>query len=85
MIDQTQNSTLDDKEKILQSVKQNTDKIRQELGELLQNTWNSKITEIKQTMKSVEAERKKAVGSTDTTKHAQLEKDYKAKMDDLSR
>lgn len=37
-------------------------------------------------MKSVEAERKKAVGgNTDATKSAQLEKDYKSKMDDLSR
>ena len=35
IIDATKNSTLDDKDKILNSVKQNTDRIRQELGDLI--------------------------------------------------
>ncbi len=66
---------MDDKEKLLNQVKQSTDKIKQELGQLLQNTWNSKISEIKDSMKVLENEKK--------TKGESAE--YKSKMDDLNR
>jgi len=62
----------------LNQVKSQTDKIKQDLNELLQSTWNSQISEIKQKMKNVEAERKKQPDST-------KDKEYKTKMDDLSR
>lgn len=39
VMDATKNSSLDEKDKLLTSVKQTTDKIRQELGELIANTW----------------------------------------------
>ena len=52
---------MDEKEKFLNNVKQNTDKIKQDLGDFLKNEWNTKIAEIKNTMKVVEADRKKAV------------------------
>jgi len=74
-IAQTQNSSLDDKEKLLNQVKQSTDKIKQELGQLLQNTWNTKISEIKDSMKQLESE-KKAKGES---------AEYKSKMDDLNK
>lgn len=84
IIDATKNSTLDDKDKILNSVKQNTDKIRQELSDLIQSTWNQRIAEIKQAMKTAEASHKSAQPS-DAVTQKQLDSAYRQKMDDLSR
>jgi hypothetical protein len=60
ILNETQNSSLDDKEKMLTAVKQSQEKFKAELGDLFGNTWNSKIAEIKANIKSTENERKQA-------------------------
>lgn len=76
MVSETQNANLDEKERMLKAVKESQDNFKKELGDLFSNTWNSRISEIKQNIKTVEAERKKGAGS---------DKEYKAKMDELSK
>ena len=39
-------TSLDEKEKMLNAVRQNVDQIKADLGELLQNTWSGRINEI---------------------------------------
>lgn len=65
VIEETQNSDLDEKERLMSTVKQNYDKIKDELGEILQSQWNTKITEIKQNMLIIENEKQKSGGKND--------------------
>jgi hypothetical protein len=48
---ETKNSSLDDKEKLIQAVQKSQQQFRAELGELFSNQWNSKISDLKNSMR----------------------------------
>ena len=56
-------ATIEEKEKLLSAVKQNVDQIKSDLGELLKNTWASKIVEIQSEMSKMEQDKKKNIAS----------------------
>lgn len=73
--------SLEDKEKMLSAVKQNADQIKRDLGDILQNTWSTKIASIQASMEQMTNEKQRQV--KDGKQSAALEKEYKAKMDEL--
>ena len=80
-------NSLEDKEKLLAAVRSNVDAIKQDLGQLLKNTWAQRISEIEQSMLKAKQERNKNIaasgGSQD--KNSAIEKEYVAKMDALNK
>ena len=87
MQEATKASSIEDKEKLLSAVQQNVDQIKSDLGELLKNTWASRIQEIQSQMNKMEQDKKKNIASAsaaaDNKQIQAIEKDYKKKMDEL--
>lgn len=54
-------TSLEDKEKVLDAVRKNVEQIKNDLGELLKDTWGKKIAEIERAKQTVEKERTRKV------------------------
>lgn len=82
-------ATLEDKQRFLDTLKSNGDKIKSVMGEFLKNTWAQRISQIEQEKQKAAIEHKKKViavqASKDEHQIKAIEKEYKAKMDDLNR
>lgn len=85
ILSQTQNSTLEDKEKFLLNVKQTSDQVRLTLNEMFESAWAQNTAEIKNKMKLADADRKTKTTGADPKVVVQVEKEYKSKMDDLNK
>lgn len=72
---------------MLSAVRTNVDAIKSELGQLLKNTWASRIQEIEQSMLKAKLERNKNIAAAGGSQdhNITIEKEYVQKMDALNK
>ena len=72
---------------MLSAVRTNVDAIKSELGQLLKNTWASRIQEIEQSMIKAKLERNKNIAAAGGSQdhNSTIEKEYVQKMDALNK
>lgn len=79
-------AAIEEKEKILSTIKSSVQQMQSELVEMMKNKYESQISQIERDMKQVDSEKQATLKKTTDTKQAQaIEIQYKQKMDDLQK